>query len=110
MTVLHLPNRLHEIPTGHLTGPDLAARADISYRQLDHWTRTGRLTPASRHPDHGSGYPRHYPPDQVTLACLMARLTHAGLAVDPAHTIARQLLDHGHARLAGIRIDLPQDL
>lgn len=96
-------------PPGYYTSQELMARARITYRQLDYWTRTGRLQPAHRADHHGTGYPRYYPADQVALASLMGRLSHAGLAIEPAHRAAQELLTTGSTRIAGITLHLPQD-
>lgn len=109
MTVLHLPN-LQPTEPGTITGPDLAHRAGISYRQLDYWTRTGLLHEIPRPVNAGSGYPRSFPLTELAVASLMADLLEAGLTPRVAHDRARELLEHGHTLLAGIRIELPQDL
>lgn len=106
MTVLQLPTA-KDIPAGHVTGSDLCAAADISYRQLDHWTRLGYLHPIEATP--GSGYVRAYPSSELATAQLVRRLLDAGMKPREAFTLARDLLEHGHALLAGIRIDLPTE-
>lgn len=42
-------------------------RAEITYKQLDHWTRTGLLEPIG-HPLPGSGAPREYRLREVAVA------------------------------------------
>lgn len=107
--VLTLPsNHLDDLPEGYITGPDLAIRAGITYRQLDYWCRTGYLHPLRATP--GSGHARLLPIADVGLARLVKILLEAGLLPRQAFALAEQLLEHGHAHLAGIRIDLPQDL
>lgn len=107
MSVLQFPNA-KTVPDGHLSGPDLCHLAGITYRQLDFWTRSGYLHPVT--PSPGSGYIRAYPPTDITRARLVARLLTAGFTARPAFDVADQLLEAGHALVAGIRIDLPQDL
>lgn len=107
MTVIDFP-KLLQIPDGHIGGPDLAHAAGITYRQLDYWTRTGVLTCVGGDP--GSGYLRAYPVAEVAFARLLKQLLDGGMNLRPAVDLARALLEHGTAVLAGIRIDLPQDL
>lgn len=87
---------------------DLCVRARITYRQLDYWTRTGRLHPNEDAP--GSGNPRTYPASEVAVACLLARIVDAGLSISPAERAARELLATGTTVLAGIRLELPHEL
>lgn len=107
MTVTPIRPGILEHPDG-AHSLDVAIRADISYRMLDHWTRTGRLHPIEDAP--GSGNPRRYPPTEVAVAVLMGRLVRAGLQVKPAERHARELLQHGTTLIAGIRIHLPEQL
>lgn len=108
MTVLAFPHKLREIPDGHISGPDLAQAAGISYRQLDYWTRTGVLSCVEASP--GSGFVRAYPISQVAFARLLKQLLDGGMNLRASVDLAHQLLEHGHTLLAGIRIELPQDL
>jgi DNA-binding transcriptional MerR regulator len=107
MTVVQFP-KLREIPEGYISGPDLAKAAGITYRQLDYWSRTGILQAVEVNP--GSGYLRAYPANVLAFARLLKRLLDGGVNLRPAVDLARRLLEHGHADLAGIRIELPQDL
>lgn len=107
MTVLQFPNA-KTLPDGHITGPDLAAATGITYRQLDYWTRTGILHAVEASP--GSGYVRAYPTTDIAFTRLLKRLLDGGVNLRTAVDLARTLLEHGTADLAGIRIDLPQDL
>lgn len=108
MTVVEFPDRLHQIPPGHIGGPDLATASGVTYRQLDYWSRTGILRCINGGP--GSGYVRAYPESEVAFARLLKQLLDGGVVLRPAVALARELLEHGHAEIAGIRIDLPQDL
>lgn len=84
---------------------EVCARADITYRQLDFWTRNGYLTPVPVDPVFaGTDYPREYPNDQVAIAREMSRLTKAGLPAKVAHDAALQLLSEGRARLGDYEI------
>lgn len=108
--VLTLPSNHpgKHLPDDHISGPDLCDRAGITYRQLDYWTRVGYLHPLD--PTPGSGRLRAFPIAELSLARLVRDLLAAGLMPKPAFALAEQLLEHGHTVLAGIRIDLPQDL
>ena len=97
-----------DLPPGYIAGPDLAQRAGITYRQLDYWCRTGYLHPLD--PTPGSGRLRAFPVAELALATVVRRLLDAGLQPRQAFALAGDLLEHGHTTLAGMRIDLPQDL
>ncbi len=64
-----------------------------TYRQIDHWTRTGllRLVDGIRT---GSGFARLWPAEEVEIAGMMHRLCQAGIGPDLAHQIARAGGDH----------------
>ena len=62
----------------------------LTYRRLDHWTRTGYLTCDKVNP--GSGRPRTWPDEELAVATVMARLIEAGLTVEAAERAAR---NHG---------------
>jgi hypothetical protein len=90
----------HATPRG-LTAHQLTIVADLTYRQVDYWTRAGYLHPIGD-PCPGSGNdPREYSDDQVALACQMSRLTKAGIPMPQARTIATDLLTYGRAELRG---------
>lgn len=111
MTVLAFPTtNTPVIPDGCVSSTELCERAGITYRQADYWARTGILHELPRPASAGSGVPRYFPLRELAVAALMHRFLEAGLTPRAAHDLARGLLDHGHAVLAGIRIDLPQDL
>lgn len=109
-TVLTLPSHHpdQDVPDGYVTGADLVDLAGITYRQLDYWCRTGYLHPVDATP--GSGHLRLFPTVELALAGLVRRLLADGMQPRQAFDLARELLEHGHAQLGGIRIDLPQDL
>jgi hypothetical protein len=104
VTVLQFPANAKTVPDCHLTTAELCDQAGISYRMADHWCRTGYLH--SVEPQPGSGYVRSFPISELAAA----RLVVAGMKPRQAFTLARDLLEHGHTQLGGIRIDLPQDL
>ena len=110
MTVAYLPTTFEpEAPPGTVDSMTLCRAAGITYRQCDHWTRCGYLQDIPRPPDSGSGTPRYFPTHQVPLARLVKQLLDAGMQPRQAFELARDLLEHGHAHLAGIRIDLPTE-
>lgn len=74
--------------TGHSVA-NVATRAGISERQVDHWTRGGHLFPLPREATH-QGYPRRYNDVETRIAEIMGTLTRAGLTVATAATAARQ--------------------
>lgn len=85
----------------------LTIKADLTYRQVDFWTRCGYLKAV--HVDiTGSGYPREYGNDQLPIARHMSRLTKAGLPAKLAHQAALQLLADGKARLGDFTL-VPND-
>lgn len=96
------------IPAGMLTSAELQARAGISYRQLDYWTRTGRLMPASP-ASPGSGVLRYYAATEASVAALMSRLLQDGIQLAEAHRMAREFTETGTATLGTFRLELPQE-
>jgi hypothetical protein len=58
-----------------------------SYRQLDRWTRQGRLTAEFRGDRHGRY--RWWPPSEADAAFLVARLMKGGMDEDLAFALAR---------------------
>lgn len=90
-----------------LTPPEICARADITYRQLDYWTRTG-MVHALGDDMPGTGYSRLYSKPEAWIAATIKQLLDAGFLLRPAVELARQLVQTGHPiTLAGgvIRID-----
>lgn len=65
---------------------EVAAKAGISYRQLDYWSRCGFLRPEG---EVGTGHPRDYPAAEVAVAVRMGRLVRAGLTATVAAKVAR---------------------
>lgn len=68
-----------------LTTPEVAVRTGATYRQLDHWCRTGLLDIEC----HGSGNRRHWPLSELAIAETMARLVKAGVKPVAAARVAR---------------------
>jgi DNA-binding transcriptional MerR regulator len=92
------PNEL-EAPDGYVTAGALVARAGITYRQLDYWTRTGLLADLPRPERAGSGFPRYYLTDQVGRATTIRLLLDAGLSLIACRRVVDDLLETGEARL-----------
>ena len=67
----------------------LTVRAGITYRQLDHWTRTGLVTAANG--ETHQGLPRTYDEAEARVVCWMARLVDTGIAPRTAARVARDL-------------------
>lgn len=93
--VTRLPTSHEEMPRGDCTGLDAPRVLDrvrgLSYRQLDYWTRTGRIT-AHTHPFNvvsGSGVPHCWPRDEVEVAARMFRLIRLGFNLAAATDLAR---------------------
>lgn len=84
----------------HIGAHQLTIEADITYRQLDYWTRLGFLRPCTA-PEPGSGYVRVYPRDQIPLAREMRRVLAAGITTPMSlvHHLATELLATGSAQL-----------
>ncbi len=61
-------------------GPAVAKIVEISYRQLDHWTSTGLVTPSVRDAD-GSGSQRLYGFDDIVQLKVIKRLRDAGVSL-----------------------------
>lgn len=71
------------------TSAQLADQAGITYRQLDHWARTGWLHPAG---GTGSGRERDWPPAEQAVARAMGALCQYGISPALAHSLARNQL------------------
>lgn len=71
-----------------LANADVIGAAGITYRQLHHWTVQGYLVPAGG-TGKGSGYAREWTRGELAVACLMGRLTAAGLPPAIAARVAR---------------------
>lgn len=87
----------HTVPTGHATSRDILAATTITYRQLDHWCRTGLAT--AHDPLPGSGHQRSFPPDEYDAIVRMAALVNAGL--NPA---AARLAADGQPIAPGVHV------
>lgn len=106
-TVLSFPiSRSPIAPPGQVTSAELKDRAAITYKHLHYWTTAGYLRPVTE-ASPGQGNARLYPVEEVAVATLIRRFLGAGMNAQAGSEIARALVEHGHAMLAGIRLDLP---
>lgn len=69
---------------GRVSTADVADKAGISYRQLDHWIRRGYVDVAGE----GSGSRREWTPEKVRRAVRIAVLVRAGYRLDAAADMA----------------------
>lgn len=77
-------------------------------RQVDHWTRGGRLRSDS--PESvGAGHKRSWPDEEVAVCRLLVRLTSAGLGIEQAERVARGEYEIGPGVLVFINGDGLQD-
>jgi len=91
---------------------EVCAFADITYRMLDYWCRTGRVPDIDRWDSPGSGGRREFTRAQAEHVRLLAALLRAGLTIDIATTIAA---DAGsgqrvHTLPGHVLIELPASL
>lgn len=68
-----------------MRAPQLVQRANISYRQLDYWTRRGWVHALQPGGLDGSGREREYEPEQVERIIIMGALVRA-LGIHPRHS------------------------
>jgi DNA-binding transcriptional MerR regulator len=88
---------LDEGPSGY-RGPAVATIVGISYRQLDHWTSTGLVTPSVRDAE-GSGSQRLYGFDDIVQLKVIKRLRDAGVSLQRI----RKAIDEVRARGLSLR-------
>lgn len=79
---------------GHRTA-DVAVLAGATYRQVDHWARTGVLVPAVE--ARGSGSSRTYTTRQVQVAWALHRLSQLSYAANDTQARQRVALELEHA-------------
>lgn len=73
-------------------------------RQVDHWTRGGRLRSDS--PESvGAGHRRSWPDEEVGVCRLLVRLTSAGLGIEQAERVARGEYEIGPGVLVFVNPD-----
>lgn len=75
-------------------GPQVAKVVGISYRQLDHWTSTGLVTPSVRDAE-GSGSQRLYGFDDIVQLKVIKRLRDAGVSLQRIRRAVEEVRDRG---------------
>ncbi|WP_370326075.1 MerR family transcriptional regulator [Euzebya sp.] len=75
-------------------GPAVASIVGISYRQLDHWTSTGLVTPSVRNAE-GSGSQRLYGFDDIVQLKVIKRLRDAGVSLQRIRTAIDEVRERG---------------
>lgn len=75
-------------------GPAVAKIVDISYRQLDHWTSTGLVTPSVRDAE-GSGSQRLYAFDDIVRLKVIKRLRDAGVSLQRIRKALDEVAERG---------------
>jgi hypothetical protein len=91
-----------EDPTA-IGASELAARAGVSYRQINYWTSCGWIVPTST--ERGSGRVLAYPPSTIVKARIMGSLVRM-FAMTPARSaeLAEQIIRDGSATVGGFTI------
>jgi DNA-binding transcriptional MerR regulator len=84
-------------------GPQVAKIVGISYRQLDHWTTTGLVTPSVQESD-GSGTQRLYSFDDIVQLRVIRRLRNAGASLQKIAKVIEALRDRGLALGADVTL------
>lgn len=91
MTVIAVDFGEPEKIDGAFRSVDACQIADITFRQLDYWARTGLAEPSIR-PAHGSGSQRLYSEDDVLRLCVLSTMVRAGLTLDVLRAHVQQIL------------------
>ncbi|WP_433257270.1 MerR family transcriptional regulator [Streptosporangium sp. CA-135522] len=84
-------------------GPTACAAADITYRQLDYWARTGLVEPTVR-AAHGSGSQRLYGFRDILVLKVVKRLLDTGVSLQQIRIAVQHLRDRGVHDLAQITL------
>lgn len=79
-------------------GPTACSAADITYRQLDYWARTGLVEPSVR-PAFGSGTQRLYSFRDVVVLKIVKRLLDTGVSLQNIRTAVQHLRAQDTPRL-----------
>lgn len=93
-------NARHPAGNGHVVGTaELAARARVTVRQIQHWTTVGYLHAEERPGLARQGSFLRYGPDEIRCALVLSALVHIGVIPHVAADAARRALvddDSGH--------------
>ncbi len=84
-------------------GPVACSAADITYRQLDYWARTGLVEPSIRTAS-GSGSQRLYAFRDILVLRIVKRLIDTGVSLPNIRAAVKHLGDRGDADLAQITL------
>lgn len=77
--------------------PDVCRMAQVSFRQLDYWTRTGTIEPDT--PAKGSGSQRRFTGAQVRDVAMIGRLRELGVSLDAIEEVLHVVHDADGALL-----------
>ena len=84
-------------------GPIACAAAEITYRQLDYWARTGLVEPSIR-PATGSGTQRLYSFRDILVLKVVKRLLDTGVSLQNIRTAVGHLRARGVEDLAALTL------
>ncbi|CAN5388497.1 MerR family transcriptional regulator [soil metagenome] len=84
-------------------GPTACKAADITYRQLDYWARTGLVEPTVRSAT-GSGTQRLYSFRDILLLKIIKRLLDAGISLQQIRVAIEHLRQRGTEDLARVTL------
>lgn len=84
-------------------GPIACAAAEITYRQLDYWARTGLVEPSIRGAA-GSGSQRLYSFQDILVLKVVKRLLDTGVSLHQIRTAITHLQERGIDDLAGLTL------
>jgi DNA-binding transcriptional MerR regulator len=84
-------------------GPVACAAAEITYRQLDYWARTGLVEPSIR-PATGSGTQRLYSFRDILVLKVVKRLLDTGVSLQNIRTAVGHLRERGVEDLATLTL------
>lgn len=84
-------------------GPAVCRAIGITYRQLDHWDRTGVVVPSIR-PALGSGSQRLYSFRDVLVLKVIKRLLDTGVSLQQIRIAIAQLAEYGVEDLASVTL------
>ena len=77
----------------------MLALSGATYRQLDHWSRGGRILRPFQHATGGAGHPRRWSHQDAQVARCITGLTRLGIDLEVAARIARERDEDGYARV-----------
>lgn len=86
-----------------ITSVELCVAADLTYRQVDHWTRTGLLDTFGPRFS-GQGCHRHYPLPELDKAKALSALIAAGIDLRTAHKHIDEFLTAGFLQAGPVTI------